>query len=131
MQTAKCAYTWVSPQKTASMPGVPVSYITPDQFKRWKEQKDLEKEQVGAATSILLTSFMICRHSATAMIMVQEKVLAERERQDDINNGKASLTGAVIAVYRRWHPCCNICLDHSYTAGRELYEKHPELFEDY
>ncbi len=33
------------------------------------------------------------------MIMVQEKMLAEQQRQDDINNGKASLTGAVIAAY--------------------------------
>ncbi|KAA6425846.1 MAG: hypothetical protein FRX49_04221 [Trebouxia sp. A1-2] len=89
------------------MPGLPVSHLTPDQFKRWKEQKDLEKEQVGAAAQILYTSFIICSHSATAMVMVQEKTLAEQQRQDDINNGKASLT------------------------GRELYEKHPELFEDY
>jgi len=40
-------------QKAASMPGLPVSHLTPDQFKRWKEQKDLEKEQVCAAAQFL------------------------------------------------------------------------------
>ena len=35
------------------------------------------------------------------MIMVQEQRLAEQQRQDDINNGKASLTGTftVTAAY--------------------------------
>jgi len=42
--------------------------------------------------------------------MVQEQMLAEQQRQDDINNGKASLTGAVIAAYTFG---CHICLDHS------------------
>ena len=40
-------------QKAASMPGLPVSHLTPDHFKRWKEQRDLEKEQVGAAAQLL------------------------------------------------------------------------------
>jgi len=47
-----CTYMGVS-QKAASMPGLPVSHLTPDQFKRWKEQRDLEKEQVGAAAQLL------------------------------------------------------------------------------
>ena len=33
------------------------------------------------------------------MILVQEKMLAEQQRQENINSGKASLTGAVIAAH--------------------------------
>ena len=33
------------------MPGVPVSHLTPAQFKLWKEQKELEKEQVKRSST--------------------------------------------------------------------------------
>lgn len=33
------------------------------------------------------------------MILLQEKIVSGQQRQEDINNGKASLTGAVIAAY--------------------------------
>ena len=33
------------------------------------------------------------------MILVQEKMLAQQQRQENINSGKASLTGAVIAAH--------------------------------
>lgn len=63
------------------MPGVPSQRVTPEHFAQWKMQRDQEKEQA--------------------------KTVAHEQRQVDIENGKAAMT------------------------GRELYEKHPELFEGY
>jgi hypothetical protein len=123
-----------APELPAHAPGQ--QPLTAEQFRLWKQQQDAQAAQACLCTLLRMScSQAPSRHEDQVLTIcaTQAKATEAQQRREDILAGRVLPNGAPRACCkarqgRQGTPVSQFARVH---AGRELYELHPELFEDY
>ena len=123
-----------APELPAHAPGQ--QPLTAEQFRVWKQQQDAQAAQACICSLLRAScSQAFSRHEDQVLMVgaVQAKAAEAQQRREDILAGRVLPNGAPAPVAkarqgRQGTPASQFA---RVPAGRELYELHPELFEDY